>query len=125
MGNKMATSIVEFVRAFNAKEGRGCPVGAIEYVGGFSKKDIKTAKDKGQIVSTKGTDGGFFPAGEVVKTSKAKVKDSLKADMVAFITAVANGNGDAKMVETAHALVARYNAECEKKKVAASNRKTK
>ena len=121
----MATSIVEFVRAFNAKEGRGCPAGAIEYVGGFSKKDIKTAKDKGLIVSAKGTDGGFFPAGEVNKTSKAKVKDSLKADMVAFITAVANGNADAKMKDAANALVARYNAECAKKKDAAAKRVSK
>lgn len=121
----MATSIVEFVRAFNAKEGRGCPAGAIEYVGGFSKKDIKAAKDKGLIESAKGTDGGFFPAGEINKVSKAKVKDSLKADMVAFITAIANSDADADVVEAAHSLVARYNAECEKKKVAASNRKTK
>lgn len=121
----MATSIVEFVRSFNAKEGRGCPAGAIEYVGGFSKKDIKAAKEKGLIVSEKGTDGGFFPAGEVNKTSKAKVKDSLKADMVAFITAIANSNADAKVKESAEKLVARYNAECEKKKVSASNRKSK
>lgn len=122
----MATSIVDFVRAFNAKEGRGCPVGAIEYVGGFSKKDIAEAKKKGVIVSNKGTHGGFFPAGEVVVTKKVAVKSTLKGDMVAFITAIANDTGASTATrDAANALVARYNKECAAKKVSASKRASK
>lgn len=119
----MATSIVDFVRSFNTREGRGCPVGAIEYVGGFSKKDIADAKKKGLIVSNKGTHGGFFPAGEVVVTKKAEVKSTLKGDMAAFLTAFANGKTVSR--EDAETLVARYNKECATKKESAKTRKAK
>lgn len=122
----MATSIVDFVRSFNAKEGRGCPVGAIEYVGGFSKKEIAAAKKSGAIVSNKGSNGGFFPKGEIVVSKKVAQKESLKADMVAFITAIANDTEmDSDMRESANNLVARYNAECAAKKASAANRKSK
>lgn len=119
----MAISIVDFVRQFNAREGRGCPVGAIEYVGGFGKKDIADAKKKGLIVSNKGTHGGFFPAGEVVVTKKAEVKSTLKGDMAAFLTAFANG--ETLKREDAATLVARYNKECAAKKESAKARKSK
>ena len=121
----MATSIVDFVRQFNQKEGRGCPVGAIEYVGGFSKKEIADAKKKGSIVSNKGSNGGFFPKGEVVVTKKVQVKESLKADMVAFITLIGNTSQDPRVIDAAENLVARYNAECAAKKASAANRKQK
>lgn len=122
----MATTIVDFVRNFNKTEGRGCPAGAIEYVGGFSKKEIDAAKKKGVIVSNRGTHGGFFPKDEIIVTKKVVQKDSLKADMVAFITAIANDTEmDSDMRESANDLVARYNAECAKKKASAATRKSK
>ena len=123
----MANSIVDFVRSFNAKEGRGCPAGAIEYVGGFSKKDIAAAKKSGEIVSEKGSNGGFFPKGEVTAAKKKVAKkDSLKADMVAFITAFANNTSlDAAIRDHAEKLVSRYNAECAAKKASAAKRSSK
>jgi len=122
----MATSIVEFVRSFVAREGRGCPDGALQFVGGFSKKDIKAAKDAGEIVTRKGTDGGNFVAGEVNIVSKAAPRETLKGDMAAFITVIANSsNMNEDTRKSAHALIARYNAELQTKKAAAAKRSKK
>lgn len=122
----MATSsmtVVEFVRAFVAREGRGCPDGALQFVGGFSKKDIKAAKESGEIVTRKGSDGGNFVAGEVNIVSKAAPRETLKGDMAAFITAIANDSTNSQTLrDTAHALISRYNAELQNKKAAAAKR---
>ena len=125
----MATSsmtVVEFVRAFVAREGRGCPDGVVQFVGGFSKKDIKAAKDSGEIVTRKGSDGGNFVAGEVNIVSKAAPKETLRGDMAAFITAIANNESmDAGLRTNAHNLIARYNQELATKKAAAQKRASK
>lgn len=117
----MATSIVDFVRSFVAREGRGCPDGALQFIGGFSKRDIKAAKDSGEIVTRKGSDGGNFVAGEVNIVSKAAPKETLKGDMAAFITMIANSDHQ-EWSSTAHNLIARYNAELAAKKAAAAKR---
>ena len=119
-------ALVTFVREFVAREGRGCPDGALQFVGGFTKKDIKAAKDNGDIVTRKGADGGNFVAGEVNIVSKAVPRESLKADMAAFITAIANDTGHTDSLrDAAHALIARYNAELQTKKAAAAKRSEK
>ena len=117
------TTVVEFVRAFVAREGRGCPDGALQFVGGFTKKEIRAAKDAGDIETRKGSDGGNFVAGEVMKVSKAAPKETLKGDMALFITDIANDESlDQSMRDAAHGLIARYNAELSKKKDAAQKR---
>ena len=122
----MATSIVDFVRSFVAREGRGCPDGALQFIGGFSKKDIKAAKDSGEIVTRKGSDGGNFVAGEVNIVSKATPKETLKGDMALFITGIANDTANPSALrDAAHALIARYNEELSRKKVAAAKRSMK
>ena len=124
----MATSmtVVEFVRSFVAREGRGCPDGALQFVGGFTKKDIKEAKASGAIVTRKGSDGGNFVAGEVNIVSKAAPKETLKGDMAAFITMIANDAGSSETLRnSANALIARYNEELTRKRDAAAKRSSK
>ena len=95
-GNTMATSnktvsastmekVVAFVRKFNDAENRGCPMGAIEYVGGFSKADIKAAKVAGLIESGKGSEGGFFVAGAKPVAKGKVVKATVKNQMASFM----------------------------------------
>jgi hypothetical protein len=78
-------AIVAFVRKFNDKENRGCPAGAIEYVGGFSKAEIKAAKASGKLESGKGSEGGFFVAGNKPVAKGPVVKATVKNQMAAFM----------------------------------------
>lgn len=111
----MATSIdtnaaiVAFVRDFVAKNGRGCPTEAIRYVGNFSTKDIKAAKDAGLLSTALGAEGGCFVKGEELSPKGNAKGASLKARMAAFIEAHAEDDS------TAAALLAEYKAECAKR----------
>lgn len=84
--------VVAFVRDFNARENRGCPVGAIEYIGGFSKAEIKAAKASGMLESGKGSEGGFFPAGAKPVAKGPQTKATVKNQMAAFITSLLERN---------------------------------
>ena len=84
-------AIVAFVRKFNKAEDRGCPMGAIEYVGGFSKAEIKAAKNANLIESGKGSEGGFFVAGEKPVAKGPVVKATVKNQMAAFIRGLRSG----------------------------------
>ena len=62
----------------------------------------------------------------MIKVSKAAPKETLKGDMAAFITGIANDTANSESIRNAaHALIARYNAELSKKKDAAQKRSNK
>jgi hypothetical protein len=113
MDRTMATSIdntnaiVAFVRDFVAANGRGCPVNAIQYVGNFSAKDIKVAKESGMLSSRLGAEGGFFVKGEEIAPKKAAKAASLKSRMAELLRSLDSAEADA--------LVAEYDAECAKR----------
>lgn len=69
--------------------GRGCPTGYLQYVLGFTAKEIAKAKDLEYIESGRGKDGGFFPKGE--KPETAEVNPSLKADLVQVLRDIVDG----------------------------------
>ena len=83
--------IVAFVAKFNREQGRGCPAGAIEYIGGFGKADIKAAKASGMIESGKGSEGGFYVAGEKPAAKGVAVKATVKNQMAAFLRGLHTG----------------------------------
>lgn len=126
-GNTMATSktvsastmekVVAFVRKFNDAENRGCPMGAIEYVGGFSKADIKAAKTAGLIESGKGSEGGFFVAGAKPVAKGKVVKATVKNQMAAFMRMLAVGQTiDQDTIDQANAILADYDAQNAKRR---------
>ena len=104
--------IVAFVRKFNENEGRGCPAGAIEYIGGFSKNEIKAAKASGKLEAGKGSEGGFYPAGMKPSAKGVAVKATVKNQMAAFLRTLKEGHVindvDAKIVE---AILHNYDAQ--------------
>lgn len=85
ISNARMDKLVAFVRDFNVKNGRGCPVGAIEYVGGFNKAEIKAVKNAGLLESNKGSEGGFYPAGMKPVAKGPVVKATVKNQMAAFL----------------------------------------
>lgn len=110
-------AIVAFVRKFNAKEDRGCPMGAIEYVGGFSKAEIKAAKNANLIESGKGSEGGFFVAGAKPVAKGPVVKATVKNQMAAFMRMLAVGQTlDADTIEQAKAILRDYDAQNAKRR---------
>ena len=108
-------TIVSFVSQFVAKNGRGCPKGALQFVGGFTDKEIKAAIVGKEIESVRGPQGGFYVAGFVPVTGGSKVSTTLKARMADCLRQL---NSD-----TARSLVAEYDAECSKRAAVAKNRK--
>ena len=109
--------LVAFVRTFNANENRGCPVGAIEYVGGFSKNEIKAAKTAGMIVSGKGSEGGFYPAGMKPVAKGPVVKATVKNQMAAFLRSLHTGvTITPDMTSTVSRLLAEYDAQNAKRR---------
>ena len=109
--------LVSFVREFNTREGRGCPVGAIEYVGGFTKPEIKAAKASGMLESGKGSEGGFYPAGMKPDAKGIVVKATVKNQMAAFMRGLRVGMTlDADTVEQASAILADYDAQNAKRR---------
>lgn len=110
-------AIVAFVRKFNAKENRGCPMGAIEYVGGFSKAEIKAAKAAGMIESGKGSEGGFFVAGQKPVAKGPVVKATVKNQMAAFLRDLHTGmTVTPDMTDTVSRLLAAYDAQNAKRR---------
>lgn len=107
------TAIVAFVREFVAKNNRGCPTDALRYVGNFSAKDIKGAKDAGLLSTALGAEGGCFVKGEELTPKKVTKGTSLKSRMADMLRIFAGGG----TVDTAvaEALVAEYDAECAKR----------
>jgi len=111
----MANTLVSFVESFVAKNGRGCPKGALQFVGGFSDKEIKAAAMGGEIVSVRGPQGGYYVAGYVPVTGGDKSPTTLKARMADFLRSIDS--------DTARSLCADYDAECAKRATVAKNRK--
>lgn len=109
--------VVAFVRKFNANEGRGCPMGAIEYVGGFSKAEIKAAKTAGLIESGKGSEGGFYVAGAKPVAKGITVKATVKNQMAAFLRNLNAGHTltDSDMT-TVRAILNDYDAQNAKRR---------
>lgn len=106
-------AIVAFVREFVTQNGRGCPVNAIQYVGNFSAKDIKAAKESGLLSSRLGAEGGFFVKGEEIVAKSAAKAASLKSRLAdALRIAARGGNVDSTLAAT---LVEEYDAECAKR----------
>jgi len=109
--------VVAFVRKYNANEGRGCPAGAIEYIGGYGKADIKAAKAAGVIESGKGSEGGFFVAGAKPVAKGITVKATVKNRMAAFLRDLKSGHtlsaGDMFTVES---ILAEYDAQNAKRR---------
>jgi hypothetical protein len=110
----MAT-IVEFVRNYVNENGRGCPKGVILHVGGFKAKDITAALESNVLETSRGSEGGFFPAGEK-PAPKGSGEATLKARMVEALRAHANGDEFDRAYSAA--LVAEYDAEIEKRRLA-------
>ncbi len=110
-------AIVAFVRKFTTENDRGCPAGAIEYVGGFSKAEIKAAKASGKLESGKGNEGGFFVAGMKPEAKGPVVKATVKNQMAAFISALKVGQTITQDdVETIEALMTAYEAQNAKRR---------
>ena len=104
--------IVAFVRKFNENEGRGCPAGAIEYIGGFSKNEIKAAKASGKLEAGKGSEGGFYPAGMKPSAKGVAVKATVKNQMAAFLRSLSTGVViTPDMTDTVSRLLADYDAQ--------------
>jgi hypothetical protein len=104
----MAT-IVEFVRNYVNENGRGCPKNVVIYVGGFKAKDIVAALEANVLETSRGSEGGLFPAGEK-PAPKGDNNPTLKARMVDFLRTLDD--------DTAKALVSEYDAEIEKRRQA-------
>lgn len=112
-------AIVAFVRKFNKTEERGCPMGAIEYVGGFSKAEIKAAKASGMLESGKGNEGGFFVAGMKPAAKGPVVKATVKNQMAAFIRGLRSGYTLTDLdMDLALRILADYDAQNEKRRKA-------
>lgn len=111
----MANTLVQFVSDFVAKHNRGCPKGALQFVGGFSDKEIKASAQGGEIVSVKGPTGGYYVAGFVPVTGAAKAPTTLKARMADYLRNLDN--------DEARSLVTAYDAECAKRASVAKARK--
>lgn len=110
-------ALIAFVAKFNKTESRGCPMGAIEYVGGFSKPEIKAAKASGKIESGKGNEGGFYVAGMKPAAKGPVVKATVKNQMAAFMRTLAVGQTlDATMINHAKRILADYDAQNEKRR---------
>lgn len=111
--------LVAFVRSFNEREGRGCPVGAIEYIGGFTKAEVKAVKASGMVESGKGSEGGFYPAGMKPNAKGPVVKATVKNQMAAFLRMLSVGQTlDSATIEQAQAILADYDAQNEKRRKA-------
>lgn len=110
-------ALVAFVAKFNKTENRGCPVGAIEYVGGFSKPEIKAAKASGKLESGKGNEGGFYVAGMKPAAKGPVVKATVKNQMAAFLRMLSVGQTlDTDTVEQAKAILRDYDAQNAKRR---------
>lgn len=116
----MAKSIEQFVSDYVSANGRGCPKGVIQFVGGFTASDITNAQESGVIESSRGPQGGFFPAG-AKPVPQDSTPNTLKSRMVAVLrTLVADSTFDTDTVNT---LLAEYDAECVKRSEAKKNAK--
>ena len=110
-------AIVAFVAKFNNNENRGCPVGAIEYVGGFSKPEIKAAKASGKLESGKGNEGGFFVAGTKPAAKGPVVKATVKNQMASFLRSMKEGHTiTASDMTRLSDILADYDAQNEKRR---------
>lgn len=110
-----ALEVAKFVRKYVNENDRGCPKGALQFIGKFTAKDIKRATDNGLIQSGRGSEGGFYPFGEKPEVA-AHEAITLKSRMVEVLRAAANG--DKIDADFAGKLVKLYEAECAKRAAA-------
>ena len=115
MSSTKAIEVARFVRNYVRENDRGCPKGVLQHVGGFKAKDIALALETGLLESGRGSEGGLFPKGER-PAPKDRVAVTLKSRLVDALRVIANG-GTLDRV-TAVSLVAEYDAEIEKRRVA-------
>jgi len=109
--------IIAFVARHNRDNGAGAPAGAIEYVGGFSAKEIKATAAAGMIVARKGTGGGFYPANSVPENKGKVVAATVKNQMAAILRDLKVGHtvtdNDMAMVSS---ILADYDAQNERRR---------
>lgn len=106
------TSIETFIADYVNKNGRGCPKGVLQFVGGFTASDIDTAQESGTIESSRGPQGGFFVAG-TKPAPQSDVSVTLKSRMVDTLRAIRHGfTVDNREIDI---LLAEYAAECQKR----------
>jgi hypothetical protein len=104
--------IVAFVARHNRDNGAGAPAGAIEYVGGFSAKEIKATAQAGMIVARKGTGGGFYPADSVPENKGKVAAATVKNQMAAFLETLHTGMTiTPDMTDTVSKLLGAYKAQ--------------
>ncbi len=120
VSSETMAKVVAFVQEFTNREGRGCPIGALEYVGGFSKVEVKATQTAGLIESGKGSEGGFFLAGTKPDAKGPQVKATVKNQLAAFVSTIgAMNEGDTlsrDMIDTALSLVREYEAQNAKRR---------
>lgn len=105
-------SIEKFIADYVLTNGRGCPKGVIQFVGGFTAGDIDNAVTNGAIEASRGPQGGFFIRG----TKPAPQSDApitLKSRMVDSLRNIRNG-GIVSNTEI-DTLLKEYEAECKKR----------
>ena len=109
--------VVAFVRNFNMKENRGCPQGAIEYVGGFSRNEVRATKNAGLIESGKGSEGGVYVAGGKPVAKGITVKATVKNQMAAFLRSLNAGNTVTESdMATVRSILQNYDAQNERRR---------
>ena len=107
--NKHA-NLIAVVSAFVAEHGRGMETFRLQ-AQGFSKAQIAEAIDDAALESRRGRTGGIYVAGQV---PEAQPTSTLKGEAFAFLRSLLDEDADVDMgiIED---LVARYDAECEKR----------
>jgi hypothetical protein len=105
-------SIEQFIADYVNSNGRGCPKGVIQFVGGFTAGDIDNAVTNGAIEASRGPQGGFFIRG-TKPAPQTDVTVTLKGRMVDELRSIVAGNTPS--VSTIRDLLREYEQECAKR----------
>lgn len=107
-----ALEVSKFVRKYVSENGRGCPKGVLQHVGGFKAKDITLALETNLVEAGRGSEGGLFPYGEKPE-AKERASVTLKSRLVDALRIVADGG--TLDSDFARSLVNEYEAEIAKR----------
>lgn len=108
-------SIEQFIANYVNTNGRGCPKGVLQFVGGFTANDIDNAVNGGLIEAARGPQGGFFIRG----TKPAPQNDSpvtLKSRLVDTLRTIRGGG--VVLPSQIDSLLKEYEQECTKRSMA-------
>lgn len=109
--NKRIADLVAFVQAHYKATGRGCETFRVQNAG-WKVSDLQDAYKAQLLEAQRGRTGGIFPFGEKPVTEE---KSTLKGDAFAFLKALAENKGAKVDMAAVKSLIARYDAECEKR----------